>query len=230
MRRIILSEEEFYHLYNRGVDKRIIFSTPDEYERFLAYLYLMNDVEPSRLTEAVGTFSRGLASSYTRGEPLVAIGAYCLMPNHFHIYATPLVADGISKFMQRIQTAYTMFFNQKHERSGALFQGTFKANHIDDDVYARYLFSYIHLNPAKLRDPKWKSFGARDFQGMRRYLQTYPYSSLHEYVASEHIITDPIKFPEYLSTARELDDHIDFWLESQESTRGLASSLKRESK
>lgn len=213
MRRITLSEGEYYHLYNRGVDKRVTFSSRPEYNRFLAYLYLMNDVESARYTDVIRTFSRGLASRYDRGKPLVAIGAYCLMPNHFHIYATPLVEDGISKFMQRVQTAYTMFFNQKHERSGALFQGTFKARHVDDDAYAKYLFSYIHLNPAKLKEPNWKNFGARDFRGLHEYLRTYPYSSLREYTEREHIITNPSKFPDYLSDARELDDHINFWLE-----------------
>lgn len=225
MRHITLSEGEFYHLYNRGVDKRVIFSAPAEYERFLAYLYLMNDVEPARHTETIKTFSRGLASSYERGEPLIAIGAYCLMPNHFHIYVTPLVENGVSKFMQRVQTAYTMFFNQKHERTGSLFQGTFKAQHVDNDAYAKYLFSYIHLNPAKLKEPKWKDFGARDFRGLREYLRTYPYSSLREYTEREYLITDPSKFPDYLASTHDIDDHINDWLESRDLplSRGLTS-------
>lgn len=221
MRNITLTEGEYYHLYNRGVDKRIIFSSALEYKRFLAYLLLLNDVENVRQTYTfqIGSFE---AKPRKSGQ-LVAIGAFCLMPNHFHLYATPLVEDGISKFMQRVQTAYTMFFNKRHERSGALFQGTFKARHVSNDTYAKYLFSYIHLNPAKLKDPAWKSLGARNLRGLRAYLREYPYSSFREYSERRHLITDPKRFPEYFSDTRELDDHIDVWLETKEQMRGLAS-------
>jgi putative transposase len=134
------------------------------------------------------------------------------MPNHFHLYVTPLVDNGISKFMQRLQTAYTMYFNEKHRRSGALFQGTFKAQHIDTDAYAKYLFSYIHLNPAKLKDPQWKERGPRDINRLHEFICTYPYSSLQEYRARRPVITAPEAFPAYLTSSRGLDDHIENWL------------------
>lgn len=218
MRRIVFAQGEFYHLYNRGVDKRIVFTEADEYERFLTYLYQLNDTRSTRLTDTIHELSRGLASRHSRCEPLVAIGAYCLMPNHFHLYVTPLVENGISKFMQRVQTAYTMYFNQKHERTGALFQGTFKARYVSDDTYAKYLFSYIHLNPAKLKQPEWKKLQGKDWERLRSYLRTYPYSSLREYIEQRYSIIDPNSFPKYLGNARKVDDHIDFWL--QPLTRG----------
>jgi putative transposase len=210
---------------------------PQEYQRFLVYLLLLNDAENARYTD---TFPRALHEAKPRGlasrNPLVAIGAYCLMPNHFHLYVTPLAEDGISRFMQRVQTAYTMYFNQKHARTGALFQGTFKAQHVNRDPYAEYLFSYIHLNPAKLVDPKWKEFGAKDFKAVQSFVKEYPYSSLREYAERRHIITDPAKFPEYLSEARAVERHIDMWLRNREEvivqdSRGLASrrALKRSS-
>jgi putative transposase len=143
---------------------------------------------------------------------LVAIGAYCLMPNHFHLYVTPLVEGGVSKFMQRVLTAYTMFFNERHKRSGVLFQGAFKAEHAETDRYARYLFSYIHLNPAKLRDPQWRELGVRDLRAMREYLHSYPYSSMKEYLTQKHVLTQPEYFPKYLNTRRDILDHLDDWL------------------
>lgn len=218
MRRITFAEGEFYHLYNRGVDKRRVFMSPGEYKRFLAYLLLLNDVENRRFDYLLGSKNPKdllALSSIWKAKPssrLVAIGAYCLMPNHFHLYVTPLAEGGISKFMQRLQTAYTMYFNEKHKRSGALFQGTFKAEHVESDRHAKYLLSYIHLNPAKLKDPKWKERGLHDFRGMREFLRFYPYSSLEEYISRRHVITAPESFPAYFSNARELDDHIDFWL------------------
>ena len=212
MRRLTFSEDEYYHLYNRGVDKRVVFGRTDEYRRFKAYLYLLNTVESIRPADILEIYRGDSIFSVERDSPLVALGAYCLMPNHIHLFATPLVDGGISRYMHRVQTAYTMFFNERHERSGALFQGTFKAEHVDRDAYAKYLFSYIHLNPAKLVEPSWKEFGVRDFRKVRKFVREYPYSSLGEYLSGKHIITAPSKFPDYFSEARALDDHIDFWL------------------
>lgn len=215
MRRITFSEGEYYHLYNRGVDKRTVFADHSDYERFLAYLFLFNDSERTRIDYQL---SRGSVDWEAKpSRPLVAIGAYCLMPNHFHLYATPLVEQGISKFMQRLQTGYTMYFNQKHERSGALFQGTFKAQHANSDRYAKFLFSYIHLNPAKLKDPHWKERGARDLKELRDYVRKYPYSSMGEYLTGKSAISNPAKFPAYLWRKKDIDDHIDSWI----ATRNL---------
>jgi putative transposase len=221
MRKVIFAEGEFYHIYNRGVDKRRIFMSAAEYKRFLAYLYFLNDTERRRYEYSLKT------DQIWEAEPpksrLVAIGAYCLMPNHFHLYLTPLVEGGISKFMQRVLTAYTMFFNEKHERSGVLLQGAFKAQHVSDDVYARYLFSYIHLNPAKLRDSKWKEKGMRDLRSMHRFLSEYPYSSLQEYSTGSHKITKPQYFPAYLTSHKEIVDHVSDWL----LTRNLGGSASQ---
>ncbi|MDO8518285.1 MAG: transposase [bacterium] len=211
MRKTIFAHGEVYHIYNRGVERRTTFTSPSEYKRFLAYLYILNteeSIRPAELIEKHGD----LLFTLPRENPLVALGAYCLMPNHFHLLATPTVEGGISKFMHRVQTAYTMYFNTKHKRTGGLFQGTFKAEHADYDAYAKYLYSYIHLNPAKLADPLWKEFGAKDFNKVRAFVRNYPYSSFGEYKSGEPVITDPSKFPDYVSNKKDLEEHIDFWL------------------
>jgi len=215
MRKLVFAEGEFYHIYNRGVDKRIIFTSPTEYERFLVYLYLLNTKDDVRPADLLELYSYRDLFHFERKAPLVALGAYCLMPNHIHLLMTPLVDGGISKYMQRVQTAYTMFFNTKHQRTGALFGGTFKAEHANRDTYLKYLFSYIHLNPAKLIDASWKEKGIKDFKKLNSYVKEYPYSSLSEYLTKKHIITNPSKFPEYFLEPRELSDHVDFWMESK---------------
>lgn len=215
MRRVIFSEGEFYHLYNRGVDKRVVFTSPEEYRRFLVYLYLLNTEELVRPADVIDAHSEEAIFNLPRGEPLVAIGAFCLMPNHLHLLATPLAEGGISKFMQRVQTAYTMYFNVKHDRSGALFQGTFKAEHAGKDPYLKYLYSYIHLNPATLTDPKWKEKRfKKDLNALGKNVRSYPYSSLQEYMTSVHRITNPAKFPNYFSDHRDIETHIDSWLQN----------------
>jgi hypothetical protein len=124
------------------------------------------------------------------------------MPNHFHLLVQEKdeKGKGVSKFMQKLMTSYTMYFNTKYERTGALFSSSFKARHVTRDEHLKYLFAYIHLNPRSV-------IGAA---GMR----SYPYSSLHEYRGMqrpEGAILNRTAFPDYFSGAidRELND----WLE-----------------
>src|SRR3989344_346355 len=214
MRKVNFAEGEYYHLYNRGVDKRTIFSSSVEYNRFLGYLYLLNTQDSIR-SEAVFSgrkHNKKSIFSIKIEKPLVAIGAYCLMPNHFHILVTPLVDVGVSKFMQRLQTAYTMYFNKKHKRSGSLFGGTYKAQHVDKDEYLKYLFSYIHLNPAKLFDSRWKEEGAKNLKKLKRQVMEYPYSSIYDYISSNFTIINPRYFPNYFEKSADFESQILFWL------------------
>ena len=195
-RKIKLEEGEFYHVYNRGVDKRIIFQDIHDYRRFLALLYITNSEETIHMsndfpkkTPLDEIFKKD------RGSQLVAIGAYCLMPNHFHLLLTPLVADGISKFMQKLQTGYSMYFNKKNERNGSLFQGVFKSKHATGDIYFKYLFAYIHLNPAKIKDKNWKTKSKKILSNLKNFLAKYPYSSLQEYISLQFKIINPELFP-----------------------------------
>lgn len=212
MRKTPLAIGSYYHIYNRGVDKRIIFTSRREYERFIACLYLLNTHDAVRPADVIENKSLAEILLIERGEPLVAIGAFCLMPNHFHLYLTPLVEGGVSKFMQRLQTAYTMYFNERHKRSGSLLQGTFRAELMTTDEQAHYLYFYIHLNPAKLLDPDWREWGVKDFKKAKEFVCSYPYSSIGEYSTNNHCITDPRAFPAYFVTKKDIEDHIDIWL------------------
>lgn len=218
-RKVSFVEGEFYHLYNRGVDKRKIFDSAGDYRRFLMLLYLTNGTEDTRIRNVLRETNYSDVFKLDRGEPLVAIGAYCLMPNHFHILATPLIENGISQFMLKLQTGYSMYFNTKNERSGSLFQGPFRSTHADDDRYLHYLYSYIHLNPAKLKDPNWKErVGSRD--ALMKFVESYPYSSYGAYRNSSHTITDPEKFPDYFSSREAVESHVTDWLKIDLSDQG----------
>ena len=72
---------------------------------------------------------RKIGENFDREELLVNIGAYCLMPNHFHILITEKVEGGITKYMLKLMTAYTMYFNKKYGRTGTLCEGVFKSTH-----------------------------------------------------------------------------------------------------
>ena len=115
-RKIIFSLGENYHIYNRGNDKRVTFQNKTDYDRFIALLYLCNSVKNIRLSDYPKVKLEKLLD-IKRGETIVDIGAYCLMPNHFHLLIHEKTENGISKFMQKLLTAYTMYFNKKNERT-----------------------------------------------------------------------------------------------------------------
>jgi putative transposase len=204
---------EFYHIYNRGTEKRNIFMSRSDRDRFLALLYYANQDAPADLKLQGSTLLKNpLART---GTPLVEIAAYCLMPNHFHLLVREAEDGGISKFMQKVTTGYTMYFNKKNERNGSLFQGRFKATHVANDRYLQYLVSYIHLNPVKLIEPKWKESGIADRAGAEHYLDTYASSSYLDYLGKqrpENIILTPKSLPEYFSSSACFKTFVTEWL------------------
>jgi putative transposase len=178
-RPINIAPDEFYHVYNRGVEKRKVFLIRADYERFIALLYLANQTGPADLKHQGTTIAE--ITEERAGEPLVAVIAFCPMPNHFHLLLREKAEGGIARFMQKLTTGYTMYFNKRNERSGALFQGTYKATHVHNDRYFRYLVSYIHLNPVKLIDPVWKENGIKNLDQTEEFLSKYAYSSYRDY-------------------------------------------------
>lgn len=116
--------------------------------------------------------------------------------------------------MLKLQTGYSMYFNKKYERSGSLFQGPFKSQLVENDEYLRYLYTYIHLNSAKLKDSLWRE--RPPSKDLKRFVQHYPYSSYNAYARQEHIITNPKPFPDYFSNQKEVERHITDWLISKD--------------
>ncbi len=195
-RTVNLVEGEYYHIYNRGNSKQTIFKDRADYERFQQLLFGMNS-HNTIVLRAIGVQRRFL---FERGEPLVGIGAYCLMPNHFHILLTPLGEGGVENFMRKVSTGYSMYFNKKYERRGALFEGRYKSQYADTDEYLKYLFSYIHLNPLKLIQSDWKDVGLTNIVGGKNYLDKYRFSSYFDYAVGyrlESSILTVEKFPPY---------------------------------
>ncbi len=139
---------EFYHIYNRGVDKRIIFSDEHDTDRFFKSMIEFNSVDPiGSLYENSFRQLGGLTSKLAEPEGrVVNIIAYCLNPNHFHFILEQVADGGISEFMKRLSGGYTGYFNKKYERSGSLFQGTFKDVHIDSNEYLLHVSAYVNLN------------------------------------------------------------------------------------
>lgn len=201
---------EYYHIYNRGNSRQTIFTTESEYRRFQYLLYVANGTAQLDFR----SIEQDKVLSFERGQPFVAIGAYCLMPNHFHILLTPVVENGVQQFMQKISTSYSMYFNKRHNRSGSLFEGKFKSEYVGEDRYMKYLFSYIHLNPIKLIQSDWKETGIRDLEAAQKYLEEYKYSSFidFQHEREESALLNRALFPDYFKTKKEFDTELLDWL------------------
>lgn len=154
------SENNFYHIFNRGVEKRKIFLDEEDYNMFLFYVFIY--VAPlEKVLAKYPLLSFRLQSRNLSKE--MQLVSYCLMPNHYHLLIKQIKKDSISKFIKQLTNAYTLYFNQKYKRVGGLMQGRFKAVNIENDDLLLHISRYIHLNPIianltkEIRGYKWSS-------------------------------------------------------------------------
>ena len=146
MRKFSFEVGEYYHIYNRGVDRRAIVADKYDSDRFMQCLLEFNNVELIGSIYENSFRKTQLGSLVPKSKNLVNIVCYCLNPNHFHLILEAVSEKWIEKFMHKVGSGYTSFFNNKYKRSGSLFQGTFKAKHVSTNEYLKYLSAYINLN------------------------------------------------------------------------------------
>ncbi|HTR18871.1 MAG TPA: transposase [Candidatus Paceibacterota bacterium] len=176
---------EWYHCYSRGIEKRKTFVSKRDYERFIQLLYLCNSPRPIHRSNLRNP-SLGEVLNIPRQETLVSLGAFCLMPNHFHLLVKEKREQGISRFMQKLGTAYTMYFNIKETRVGGLFTKPFRSRLVGDDRYFQYALQYIHCNPAELYEAGWKEGVVKNMKELEQLLVEYPYGSFGVYQSANH--------------------------------------------
>lgn len=222
-RDVPLVDGEYYHFYNRGNGKNKIFRSKEDYDYFIKCLYCCNTYKNFTFREDIIKPNIN-AYDFERGETIVSIGAWVLMPNHFHIYITTshksdlwqnTKKNRLSEYMRKVSTAYVKYFNAKYNRTGGLFEGKFKSTHIKNDNQAKYLFSYIHLNPIKLIDSKWKEEGIKDINKSLKFLDSYKWSSYLDYKENkrnQYKILDLNDFPKYFSGINNFNKEIISWL------------------
>lgn len=147
-RKTVFATDEYYHVFNRGVEKRIIFENQRDCKRFILTLDYYRSAEPAtRFSFKNRPLLAPQKAQKRKDSTLVEILAYCLMPNHFHLLLKQTDDRGISTFLSKVSNSYTKYFNTKNKRVGPLLQGTFKAVRVEDDEQLIHLSRYIHLNP-----------------------------------------------------------------------------------
>ena len=191
--RLKLATGEIYHIFNRGVDKRRIFSDNKDCFRFIHDLWEFNDknavvnttfyLDPSHYRE---TFSivEGRKLERKPRKLLVEILCFSLMPNHFHLLLRQFVDGGISLFMRKLG-GYSLYFNKKHNRTGSLLQGRFKAVHIKTDAQLMAITNYIHLNRLEFIEPEWKE-GISNPKKAIEFLESDRFSSYLDYIGEKN--------------------------------------------
>lgn len=137
---------EYYHIFNRGNNKRIIFDNDQDFSRFFQSMIEFNSIESIGSIFENSFKNNLLGGSTSKSSKLVDFICYCLNPNHYHFILKQLADDGVKKFMHRIGTGYTMYYNKIHNSSGSLFQGRYKAIHINSNEYLLHLSAYVNLN------------------------------------------------------------------------------------
>ncbi|MCA9996714.1 MAG: transposase [Anaerolineales bacterium] len=147
MAKTIYTPGHYYHIYNRGVERRPIF---------------LND-------RNWGFFIQRLRHYFADG--VVDMIAYCLMPNHYHLLVHVLCEDFGRSVMQPFSTSYTKAINQEQSRVGSLFQGRYKGQMVDKNAYLVHLSRYIHRNPVAAglasHPADWAFSSYRDYVGLR---------------------------------------------------------------
>jgi putative transposase len=179
-RKFVYNVGDYYHIFNRGVEKRKIFRDTKDWERFQQLLYVANTKEPINFRS-----NRCLPFDMKRSSTLADVIAYSQMPNHYHLILHETIPGGICKFISKVSTAYSMYFNVKYERSGPVFCRPYRARHVDNDDYFRWLFSYVNLNPIPLFKSTYDTHDTKTT--MAEFMNSYKFASYTDYMYEQRL-------------------------------------------
>lgn len=177
MNKCEISVGEYYHIYNRGIDKKNIFNNESDFARFLlSILCLQSPLTINNIGRLTSEFVQhpmlnklDIDIDEIISNRMVELVGFSLMPNHFHLILKEEKEGGISKYMQRVQNSYTKYSNIKNKRKGYLLEGKFNRVHVKDNEQLLYLSAYVHRNP-------------RELKGWRGKEHEFPWSSFIDYV------------------------------------------------
>lgn len=212
----------YYHIYNRGVEKRSVFEDEKDYKMFLSYLeFYLTPQEPLGFDkEYLQGLSLKVKVSPSRvlknyfGE--IKLLAYCLMPNHFHLFVRQNTNHGIDNFMRSLSTKYVRYYNTRHKRIGPLYQGPYKAVRVENEFQFVYLSKYIHRNP----------IGLTTYEDSPRRLVEYKYSSygnfIHEF---NQTWVHPDEILDLFSSSKRGGSYQDFVEDAEPDDITILSSL-----
>jgi len=218
MRNIKIAPGEYYHIFNRGVNKQLIFHDNIDRTRFLfIVLYFQSPVVLQNISRSVKSFVKHSVFNIDKEteqkiikDKFIELISFCLMPNHFHFIIKEVKENGIAKYMQRVLNSYTKYYNTRYNKSGHLFQGPYKAVHVEDNKQLLHLSSYIHRNPRELKEwfnkesnYQWSSY--QDFVNKNRFEKLLVFDIISEQFKSKNEYNEFVKTSNTKLLKEELD-------------------------
>ena len=218
MRNIKIAPGECYHIFNRGVNKQLIFHDNIDRTRFLfIVLYFQSPVVLQNISRSVKSFVKHSVFNIDKEteqkiikDKFIELISFCLMPNHFHFIIKEVKENGIAKYMQRVLNSYTKYYNTRYNKSGHLFQGPYKAVHVEDNEQLLHLSSYIHRNPRELKEwfnkesnYQWSSY--QDFVNKNRFEKLLVFDIISEQFKSKNEYNEFVKTSNTKLLKEELD-------------------------
>lgn len=172
IRKELLANNEYYHIFTRSIAKYIVFNDHTEFRRMFELISLHRfanfNYRYSQFAELdARTQQKIIQELKDKNNMLIKIVAFCLMPTHIHLLLKQISDNGITKYMGRILNSYLKYFNTKHQRTGPLWASNFKNVLIFDDEQLLHLTRYIHLNPVSagiIKKPdEWQYSSYREY-------------------------------------------------------------------
>jgi len=209
---------EYYHVFNRGVNKQLIFHDHTDRIRFLfIVLYFQSPVILQNISRSVQPFIKHSVFNLDKETEqeiiksrFIELASFCLMPNHFHFIIKEVEENGIARYMQRVLNSYTKYYNTRYNKSGHLFQGPYKATHVGSNEQLLHLSSYVHRNPRELKEwfnkesnYQWSSY--QDFVNKNRFEQLLVFDIISEQFKSKKEYNKFVKSSGTKLTEEELD-------------------------
>jgi len=233
---------EIFHVLNRGVDKRNIFLDDQDRFRFIHDLFEFNDENrvdtasyynyihnrssqcddiECRHINRFGYDKKSLRQSRKPRQLLVDILVFCLMGNHYHLLLSPLVKEGIPRFMKKLNMGYAKYFNEKYKRKGALFEGRYRSVPVIEEKHLSYLPYYIHFNPLDFVFPNWRNGNINNQKKAITYLKKYRWSSHLDYLGIKNFpsITSRDYMLKILGGSELYEKNIEDWLKEMDSEK-----------
>jgi putative transposase len=228
---------EIYHITVRGVEGRQVFVDDEDRWRGIFSLYEFNTTKPviirnqrekrqtlkNKLKKRKGLAFVGSTAVATmeaeddNRDKLVEIFAFVFMPNHLHLLLRQKELNGVSAFMQKFGSGYSMYFNKRYQRKGHLFQGKFSSAHILNDNYLKTAFVYVHTNPIALIQPGWKKELIEHPVDAKRFIEEYRWSSYLDYIGKKNFpsVTERDFITDIFSSSAVAKQFIDGWIDNR---------------
>jgi len=226
MRKVPFVSGEYYHIYSRT-----IFNTPEfrdnrSAERLAQSFLIANSTESTRAFQFLRNHKDATIEDalkiVKKGEKLVDVLCYCIMPDHYHLLIKELKDNNVPNFIRKCNISISKYINIKNNRRGHLFESSFNSKHADTDRYLLHLSLYIHLNPLDFISGKeWRENKLQEWSSAKKKLLDYPWSSLKSYLDDNYedqIISGTEMITDQFKDVKEYELFLQEWSEGSLNT------------